>query len=85
MYHSEVLERLSLEQPFALDVVLEDFLAVIREAYGDGALFIKVMWHPEQHPHYSVKDGIIYTIDAVGNTFVPVPGALSKGRGLPRS
>ena len=60
-YHSEVLEWLSLEQPFALDVVLEDFLAVIHGAYGDGTLFRNVMWHPEQHPRYSVKDGIIYS------------------------
>ena len=68
--------------PIPLEVYLEgeDFLAVIREVYSDDTLFIKVLLYPEQHHCYSVKAGIIYTINTVGNMVVAIPGALSKGR-----
>jgi len=68
--------------PTPLEVHLEgdDFLTVIRDAYSSDTLFSKVLLHPEQHPRFTVKNGIIYTNNAIGETVVAVPGALSKGR-----
>ena len=88
---TERIERVAREEDMAwssgspltpLEVHLEgeDFLAVIRNAYSDDTLFSKVLLHPEQHPRFTVKNGIIYTTNAVGNMVVAVPGALSKGR-----
>ena len=85
------IERITCEEdmawssgspPIPLKVHLEGeaFLAVIHEAYTDDTLFSKVLLHLEQHPHYSVKSGIIYTTNAVGNMVVAILGALSKGR-----
>ena len=87
----ERVERLAHEEDMAwssgspqlpLEVHLEgeDFLAVIRDAYQDDTLFSKVLLHPEQHPRYTVKNGIVYCKNAIGNTVVAIPGALSKGR-----
>src|SRR5258706_6031026 len=70
----------SLSTPLEVHLEGDDFLAVIREAYGKDTLFAKVLLHPEEHPRFTVKNGIIYTENAIGNTVVAVPGALSKGR-----
>jgi len=72
----------SRSPPIPLEVHLEgeDFLAVIRDAYASDMLFSKVLLHPEQHPHFTVKNNIIYCKNTIGNTVVAVPGALSKGR-----
>ncbi len=43
-------------------------------------LFSKVLLHLEQHPWFTVKNSIIYMENAVRNTVIMVPGALSKGR-----
>jgi hypothetical protein len=58
----------------------EDFLVVIRQAYSNDMLFSKVILHPEQHPHFTVKGGIIYTMNTVGDTVIAILGTLSKGR-----
>ena len=80
--HEEDMAWSSGSPPTPLEVHLEgaDFLAVIRDVYNDDTLFSKVLLHLEQHPQFTVKDGIIYTTNAIGNTVVTVPGALSKGR-----
>jgi len=70
----------SLSTPLEVHLEGDDFLAVIREAYGKDTLFSKVLLHPEQHPRFTVENGIIYMENAVGNTVVAVLGALSKGR-----
>jgi hypothetical protein len=58
----------------------EDFLVVICEAYSNDTLFSKVLLHPEQHPHFTVKGGVVYTTNTIGDTVVAIPGTLSKGR-----
>src|SRR5258706_5165324 len=80
--HEEDLAWLagSLSTPLEVHLEGDDFLAVIREAYGKDTLFSKVLLHPEQHPRFTVKNGIIYTENAIGNMVVAVLGALSKGR-----
>jgi hypothetical protein len=80
--HEEDMVWSSGSPPIPLKVHLEgdDFLAVIRGTYGKDTLFSKVLLHPEQHPQYTVNDGLIYTTNAVGDSVVAIPEALSKGR-----
>src|SRR5260221_5301076 len=80
--HEEDLAWSSGSLPVPLEVHLEgrDFLTVIRSAYQDDSLFSKIISHPEQHPKYAVRDGILYTKNAIGNEVIAVPGALFEGR-----
>jgi hypothetical protein len=80
--HEEDMAWSSGSPPILLEVHLEgeDFLAVICDTYEGDTLFSKVLLHPEQHPRFTVKNKIIYCTNAIGNTVVAVPGALSKGR-----
>lgn len=66
---SEWIERIAREEdmawasgspPIPLEVHPEgeSFLMVIGGAYGEDTLFIKVLLHPEQHPRYTVKNGL---------------------------
>jgi hypothetical protein len=66
--------------PLGVHLEGEDLLDMIRGAYEKDVLFSKILLHPEQHPRYSVKDGIVYTVNPVGDTVVAIPGALFKGR-----
>ena len=66
--------------PLKVHLEGEDFLAVIRDAYKNDTLFSKVLLHPEQHPRYSIKNGIIYCTNVLGKSVVAVPETLSKGR-----
>ena len=68
------------ETPLKVHLDGEDFLAVIRNAYRDNTLSSRVLLHLEQHPRYTVKSSIVYCTNAIGDTVVAVPGALSKGR-----
>src|SRR5258706_7198603 len=45
----------SLSTPLEVHLEGDDFLAVIRAAYGKDTLFSKVLLHPEQHPRFTVK------------------------------
>ena len=66
--------------PLKVHLEGEDFLAVIRDAYRDDKLFSKVLLHLEEHPRYSIKNGIIYCTNVLGDSVVAIPETLSKGR-----
>jgi len=80
--HEEDMAWSSGSPPVPLEVHLEgeDFLVVIRGAYSNDMLFSKVLLQPEQHSQFTVRDGIIYMTNAVGNAVIAIPGTLSKGR-----
>lgn len=69
-----------LQTPLKVHLEGEDFLVVIRNAYQQDTLFSKVLLNPEHHSRFTVKNRIVYCTNAVGNTVITVPEALSKGR-----
>ena len=89
--HQRRVERISQEEDVAwksgspaisLQVHLEgeDFLDVVRKGYAKDTLFSKIVGNISQHPQYSLRDGVLYFMNAMGNPVIAIPGALSKGR-----
>lgn len=85
------LERISREEDVAwnsgspaipLQVRLEgeDFLDVVRKGYTGDTLFSKIIAKVEHYPQYSIRNGVLYFTNAVGNPVIAILGSLSKGR-----
>ena len=58
----------------------EDLLTVIRNGYRGDTLFSKVIANIAQHPHYAMRDGVLYFTNTVSDPVIAIPGTLSKGR-----
>lgn len=58
----------------------EDFLDVVHKGYAKDTLFSKIMANVEHYPQYSLRNGVLYFTNAVGNPVVAILGSLSKGR-----
>ena len=66
--------------PLQVHLEGEDFLDVVCKGYAGDTLFSKIVANVEHHPWYSMKNGVLYFMNAVGNLVIAVPGSLSKGR-----
>ena len=58
----------------------EGFLDVVHKGYAKDTLFSKIIGNISQHPQYSLQDGVLYFMNAMGNPVIAILGALSKGR-----
>jgi hypothetical protein len=60
-----------------------NFTKAIHENYGKNPLFQKVLAHPEAHPHFSFRDGLIWSKNQLRHDVVCIPReSFLKGRRL---
>ena len=50
-----------------------DLMSIACKAYRDDPLFAKILSHPEAHPHFRIRDQLIWTKNQMGHDIVCIP------------